>query len=52
MLSLNLLKNFKHKYFFFDHILVHVITFNVTFNQCLEANVDCVIIDPIQTQVK
>jgi hypothetical protein len=52
MPPLGLLKNFKHKYVFYNRIQIHVLIPNVSFIQSPETNVDCVIVDPIQIKVE
>jgi hypothetical protein len=52
MPPLGLLKNFKHKYIFYNRIQIHVLIPSVNFNQSPETNVDCVIVDPIQITVE
>jgi hypothetical protein len=50
MLPLDLSKNFKHKFFFSDHMPIHVLALGGNFSQIFEANVDCVIVDPIEIE--
>jgi hypothetical protein len=52
MPPLSLLKHFKHKYIFYNHIQIHVLIANASFYQNLETNVDCVIVDPVQIKVE
>jgi hypothetical protein len=52
MPPLGLLKNFKHKYIFLNHIQIHVLIPNASFNQNLETNANCVIVDRVQIKVE
>jgi hypothetical protein len=52
MPPLGLLKNFKHKYIFYNHIQIHVLILNASFNQSPKTHVDCVIIDLVQIEVE
>jgi hypothetical protein len=52
MPPLGLLKIFKHKYIFYNHIQIHVLIPNASFNQSPETHVDCVIVDPVQIEVE